>query len=196
LAIAGALVGLVFTSGAQAAYVRIVPRVIDAGGDYATHYDVVYDGEGLEANSVVVAAHTSAVEFSDPGVFMHTDPFPTTIYFDEDGYPISNYGCATPGVGVATCVATPGTYCAGMYCGAPDAGDFRGLLKVAGNAGNDRIVVDSSNLRGAVWGVGGDDVIETRDGTVENVSCGTGTDRVIADAKDIVEANCESVTRR
>jgi Ca2+-binding RTX toxin-like protein len=43
--------------------------------------------------------------------------------------------------------------------------------------------------------VAGSDTIEVRDGEVDSVSCGTGIDRVVADADDVVAADCETVER-
>jgi len=43
--------------------------------------------------------------------------------------------------------------------------------------------------------VAGNDVIEVRDGEVDSVSCGTGSDRVVADADDVVAGDCETVER-
>ena len=41
----------------------------------------------------------------------------------------------------------------------------------------------------------GNDTIDVRDGAIDSVTCGVGTDRVIADADDVVAADCESVER-
>lgn len=43
--------------------------------------------------------------------------------------------------------------------------------------------------------VAGNDTIEARDGEVDSISCGTGADRVIADADDVVASDCETVER-
>ena len=43
--------------------------------------------------------------------------------------------------------------------------------------------------------VAGNDTIEVRDGEVDSVTCGTGTDRVVADHDDVVAADCETVDR-
>ena len=40
----------------------------------------------------------------------------------------------------------------------------------------------------------GDDTITSRDGTVNKVACGDGTDTVIADPSDLVSADCENVS--
>jgi len=41
----------------------------------------------------------------------------------------------------------------------------------------------------------GNDTIDVRDGEVDSVTCGPGADRVIADAADVVDADCETVER-
>lgn len=41
----------------------------------------------------------------------------------------------------------------------------------------------------------GNDEIRARDGEADQIDCGAGTDRVIADAADVVAANCETVER-
>ncbi len=41
----------------------------------------------------------------------------------------------------------------------------------------------------------GNDTIEVRDGEVDSVTCGVGTDRVVADTIDVVAADCETVER-
>ncbi len=43
--------------------------------------------------------------------------------------------------------------------------------------------------------VAGNDTVEARDGEVDSISCGPGTDRVIADAADVVAPDCEQVER-
>jgi hypothetical protein len=42
-------------------------------------------------------------------------------------------------------------------------------------------------------GAGSWDTIEARDGTRDNITCGPGTDTVLADAVDSVAAGCENV---
>ena len=41
----------------------------------------------------------------------------------------------------------------------------------------------------------GNDVVEARDGEVDSIACGAGTDRVVADADDVVAPDCENVER-
>jgi hypothetical protein len=41
----------------------------------------------------------------------------------------------------------------------------------------------------------GNDTIEARDGEVDSITCGAGTDTVIADPQDVVARDCENVDR-
>ena len=41
----------------------------------------------------------------------------------------------------------------------------------------------------------GNDTVEARDGEVDSIECGPGQDRVVADAKDVIAADCEVVER-
>jgi Ca2+-binding RTX toxin-like protein len=41
----------------------------------------------------------------------------------------------------------------------------------------------------------GNDTIDARDGEVDSITCGSGTDTVLADAIDVVDKDCETVTR-
>lgn len=64
---------------------------------------------------------------------------------------------------------------------------------ITGGLGRDTINGDSVTSSGIV--AYGNDTIDVRDGEVDNVTCGVGTDRVIADAGDIVAPDCETVER-
>ena len=81
------------------------------------------------------------------------------------------------------------------------AGDGDDLLKAgfgadraAGAAGNDRIWggIDRDRLSGG----SGNDWLRSLDGAPDTVSCGSGIDQVIADRRDAVARDCESVNRR
>lgn len=66
-----------------------------------------------------------------------------------------------------------------------------------GMSGNDRFVGDQgSDSMGLQGNEPGDDKIWARDGTLDYIYCGTGTDTVYsADLTDFVEATCENVSR-
>ena len=70
-----------------------------------------------------------------------------------------------------------------------------------GSAGeNDRVKADVENIIGgtAVDTLTGntlDNVITSRDGVADSVTCGTGNDTVNADMLDNVAADCETVVR-
>jgi subtilisin family serine protease len=62
-----------------------------------------------------------------------------------------------------------------------------------GGLGNDTVTggLGADTLNGG----GGNDRIEARDGVVDTVTCGSGTDTVIADTGDSVNSDCETVSR-
>ena len=59
--------------------------------------------------------------------------------------------------------------------------------------GNDRLTGGPGRDR--MFGGPGNDLVFARDRTVDAIACGHGRDRVIADARDVVEADCEWVSR-
>ncbi|MBJ7331305.1 MAG: hypothetical protein JHC95_15540 [Solirubrobacteraceae bacterium] len=70
--------------------------------------------------------------------------------------------------------------------------------KLVGGPGRDTIAGDRKtrcNEMACDLIVSGNDTVEARDGEVDSVSCGIGTDRVIADPDDVVAADCETVER-
>jgi Ca2+-binding RTX toxin-like protein len=71
-------------------------------------------------------------------------------------------------------------------------GDFRPQA-ILGADGDD--VLDAGGGNDAIFGQAGDDTITSRDGKIDVVSCGAGSDTVVADRRDIVSRDCESVTR-
>ena len=75
--------------------------------------------------------------------------------------------------------------------------------RITGNSGDDRIRGDSGNdtIAGStgtdrISGGSGRDRISARDGQRDRVSCGRGTDSVVADRRDRVGRDCERVRRR
>ena len=46
----------------------------------------------------------------------------------------------------------------------------------------------------SLLGEGGDDTIRARDGVADTVDCGPGSDTVVVDVIDVVDADCETVT--
>jgi hypothetical protein len=58
-----------------------------------------------------------------------------------------------------------------------------GADTITGGAGNDRL-----------FGYGGDDMLNARDGFADVVSCGDGNDTAIADTLDLVSDSCENVS--
>jgi len=69
---------------------------------------------------------------------------------------------------------------------------------VIGGPGRDAISADlAGGDCGPLWCKFpfGNDVVEARDGEVDSIACGAGTDRVVADADDVVAPDCENVER-
>ncbi|WP_026910244.1 calcium-binding protein [Patulibacter minatonensis] len=113
----------------------------------------------------------------------------------------------------------PETGAAGSYSGAGGAdrllaGDAHGDVvdggagddDLSGGFGDDRIVggpgrdvlagdrpARCNELHCDIGGGFGNDLIEARDGEVDSISCGPGTDTVTADPDDVVAADCETV---
>lgn len=69
---------------------------------------------------------------------------------------------------------------------------------ITGGPGRDRISADQMTGEcSPLWCKYpyGNDVIFARDGEVDSITCGAGTDRVVADANDVVAPDCETVER-
>ena len=60
---------------------------------------------------------------------------------------------------------------------------------LAGGGGAD--IIDGGTGADTISGDAGDDVILARDGEVDRIACGDGVDSVVADAQDVVAADCE-----
>ncbi len=63
-----------------------------------------------------------------------------------------------------------------------------------GSAGNDTI--DPGPNNDFVFGNDGDDTFNTRDGFLDRIQCGAGTDTANVDAQDLVDSDCEVVNRQ
>jgi len=69
---------------------------------------------------------------------------------------------------------------------------------ITGGPGRDRISADlASGDCGPYWCKYpyGNDTVLARDGEIDSITCGAGTDRVVADADDVVAGDCETVER-
>src|SRR3954447_8080022 len=69
---------------------------------------------------------------------------------------------------------------------------------ITGGPGRDQIIGDlPTGDCGPLWCKYpfGNDTINAQDGEVDTISCGWGTDTVYADAADVVDGDCETVTR-
>ena len=93
---------------------------------------------------------------------------------------------------------------AGDYTDSLDGGPGNDMLNggygndtITGGPGQDTIQGDANSTTCGYWTYTckipfGNDVINARDGEVDNVDCGVGTDQAIVDTIDVV-ANCETV---
>ena len=93
---------------------------------------------------------------------------------------------------------------AGDYTDSLDGGPGNDMLNggygndtITGGPGQDTIQGDANSTTCGYWSYTckipfGNDVINARDGEVDNVDCGVGTDQAIVDTIDVV-ANCETV---
>jgi Ca2+-binding RTX toxin-like protein len=69
---------------------------------------------------------------------------------------------------------------------------------ITGGPGRDMISADRAGGDcGPIWCTEpyGNDVVYARDGEADSISCGWGTDRVVADPQDVVASDCEQVDR-
>jgi hypothetical protein len=69
---------------------------------------------------------------------------------------------------------------------------------ITGGPGRDRISADlAGGDCGPLWCKYpfGNDVVQARDGEIDSIACGAGTDRVVADPADTVASDCETIER-
>ena len=73
------------------------------------------------------------------------------------------------------------------------------IENITGGKGDDTLsgngaanVIDGAPGQDVLRGQGGDDVFHARDGQVDNVTCGSGRDQVIADDADVLGSDCDS----
>lgn len=195
-ALAAMVTTVMIAPAAQGAFVRPEARWVWApySAEPTPRFDVIYDGEGSEANDITVAAAArAAIVITDPGTGMHSGE---SIAFASPERVPAMWACETPGSSTAVCAVTPGSACWAIYCDyTPGVYEFSGRLKIAGNKGDDRIKILQTPFESMVWGVYGNDAIDVANSSLDNVDCGTGTDSVRADAGDRVQPSCEIVTR-
>jgi hypothetical protein len=106
-------------------------------------------------------------------------------------------GCAASGPSTVTCPSRGVFWITAALGDGDDGFDSSGVALAAGvngGAGNDRIAT------GAAWdtidGSAGADVIRTRDGAYDSVTCGTGSDSGEVDSQDRLSADCEPEVQR
>jgi RTX calcium-binding nonapeptide repeat (4 copies) len=151
-------------------------------------YHAPDDAEHLRRNEFSIVAGSATYKVTDRDV----------DYIDPGNcIPISSYEVDCPREGVAIIHTELGP------------GDDRGVHRVGiptevfGGPGNDTLTAGSGDdlLSGddgadVLLGSAGNDDIRARDGAVDEISCGDGTDAVSADASDVIRADggrCEAV---
>ncbi|MFL5893495.1 MAG: hypothetical protein ACJ76Z_00105 [Thermoleophilaceae bacterium] len=177
-AVAGLVgLGLLATVPAQAARLSITTYTaftFDGGG--ITYHDLQYTAGPRELNQVKVSetSDRSTVFFSDPRkkITVRAD---SRFVAPSDGR--AQWGCLGLGQPRAVCSYLPATVdqCSIFTCD-NEAGSAPGFGSVA---------IDTAD---------GNDSVEAHDGRVESISCGDGVDSVTVDPRDVVAADCETVT--
>jgi hypothetical protein len=109
----------------------------------------------------------------------------------------AGYGCTAAGPDKVTC---PTGGVAGIVASLGDGDDHFDSSAVAlpvganGGKGNDRIATGAASDN--IDGSSGGDVLSTRDGAVDTVTCGTGSDSGQVDFEDHLSADCEAQVQR
>ncbi len=147
-------------------------------------------GEGDNVTDVErVTSHVS-------GTFRFTDaPDVVEVWANQD------YGASTVATRGGNDTVTGGNAAESIDGGAGDdrlEGGF-GDDSIVGGPGRDTIIGDKSGGNCGLFESCsmpiGNDTIDARDGEIDSVICGVGTDKVLADATDTVGPDCETVER-
>lgn len=144
-------------------------------------FGAVYVYSGSAAADFTVTRETDAYVVSDPGQDLSAGPGCTS-----NGTP-AKVVCPVPPS--ATIVALLGEGHDRF-----DASSVSTATKVDGGTGNDRIATGTGVDH--VDGADGDDVFLTRDGVVDQITCGAGTDSGEVDTDDSLTVDCEATVAR
>ena len=151
------------------------------GGGLQDVFLTVADGaDSVDYSATIGPLNVSADDLPDDGVAGEHDNIHSDITeviggpFDDV---ITGYGSAVGGAGNDTIVLGS----APLYSG-PGAEGGDGDDTITGGPGPDE-----------VSGGAGNDQIDVRGGGADHVSCGTGSDTVLADSSDLVASDCEDV---
>jgi hypothetical protein len=170
------MAGLAAPAGAATLTIEDEFVYLGAGG-YIAH-NAVYVA-GPEANNVtVVGRRPSVVAVHDPGVALDSG------------------GCFSPqGKGTGVCWLYPGEVCDGFSGSCSyDIGRFRHFIGQLGD-GADRLTLVQGAPAAVVSMGSGNDSLNARNKVADQIDCGDGIDKVVADPYDTVSSNCEAVTR-
>jgi Ca2+-binding RTX toxin-like protein len=207
LAVAVASVSAAFCAGpASAAGLTTIQAYVNGPGDPPIAPTTGFVGlNALDSGNhdlVLTGVSATQVEVDDAGSVLVPIPTPSN--------PLgAGVGLCVPVIDHATChflTASSGTvqavHAQMLFAGGDDRLRTSGLAAVAayGAAGDDdleggagREHLNGGDGNDVMSGAGGSDDIEARDGEVDEVSCGSGTDSVYADFIDVVAADCENV---
>jgi hypothetical protein len=124
-----------------------------------------------------------------------TDPLDLVNIAGNYGPVYASFNCFAPrGRGQGICLATPATTCNDSGCHAHEDMRFR-LIAIVLRDGNDSATLLPGTSTAVVSSGAGNDTRDVRNGAVDYVDCGDGSDSVAADKNDNVNPNCEAVTR-
>jgi hypothetical protein len=199
---------LLAAAGAAAASLPATPGVafVDEGYTYTVGGYATYSGGPLTQNHIVaeVSANAGTTTFDAPNTVMVPDPVEAALAAYNTSFLAGSTGeppkggpeedCTYPGVGHISCDTHDACF-----------------VTVSGNIGYDTITVRYLAPARTVFtgpipfsykpcgfivnGDRGNDTIDTFDGRWSHVSCGGARDHVRADPDDVVDGDCEVVTR-
>jgi hypothetical protein len=140
----------------------------------------------------------SLIVVRDPNVVISTPseldvPMPDATFVEFPPPLWASYNCFAPtGRGYGACVETYGHQTCNSG-GCPGALGFAELWVWLGDAG-DSVTLLPGSIDTKLSAGGGNDVLDTRNGVRDTVSCGEGVDVLRADRGDEADLSCETVT--
>jgi Ca2+-binding RTX toxin-like protein len=159
------------------------------------HY-VVYTA-GAERNNVTLGGEgTEAIVLRDPNVPIAAggeddnvvgDPTSYPYYLENWEVPIGrSWRCLSPqGRGNGLCVGTS----------SDDGIASFDRLTIVLDGGDDKLTLMRGSMPAHVFAGSGNDTIDSRNNTVDQIDCGDGADAVATDGLDAIATSCENVTR-
>jgi Ca2+-binding RTX toxin-like protein len=158
-------------------------HLTDGDGSHSDGADGIDGGDGTDLVSYGTRVAAVTVDLAQTGAVSGEAGEGDTVVAAES---------VTGGAGADTLL---GTTAGNELTGGPGADVIDGRDggdALFGEAGDDSLTggAGTDELRGG----SGSDVIATSDGSADRVSCGIGTDSVSADANDLIDLDCESVS--